>query len=345
MKYLLLFIVGITSFFANAQFINLDKHVYKPGEKILVSFTIERDLPSDAWIGIIPAAVSHGSEAVNDKYDISYQYLKNGTRGTLVFKAPQKVGNYDFRLNDSDKNGKEIAMTAFEVSNSSSLNVKTTTHSNASPVSPQSLSLEKTQFKPGEMIVLHFTAPSGFARNAWIGIVPSTVKHGSEAVNDKYDLSYKYIEKQTNGVMQFTAPTKTGFYDFRMNDTDANGKEVTSLSFEVTNSPKKSSKSTSVTSNSTTSNQSSNRRIEGTYSTSFNKMTLKINGSKVTGFYDYSGGKIEGTLIGNELNGIWIQNNGRGKFRFIFNSDFSSFTGKWGYNNDVPTNNWNGRKI
>lgn len=319
---------------ANAQFINIDKQVYKPGEKIVVSFSSERDLPDDAWIGILPAWVEHGSEAVNDKHDITYQYLKNGTRGTLIFTAPNKEGKYDFRLNDSDSNGEEIAMTYFEVSANPPLATSSNNPAASdSPASTKYLSLQRTHFKPGETIVLQFTAPSSFANDAWVGIVPSSVSHGSEANNDKNDLAYQYLKKRTSGTLTFTAPLKVGNYDFRMNDTDSNGKEVASLSFVVSN-----------TSVNTQQNNAGNANIAGTYSTDFNKMTLQISGNYVTGTYEYAGGRVEGTLSGHTLTGTWTQNNGKGKMLFVFNNDFSSFTGKWGYNDAVPTSTWNGHK-
>lgn len=325
----------VSSFFANAQFIMLNKHVYKPGEQIMVSFTGERDLPSDAWIGIVPSWVEHGKESVNDKYDITYQYLKNGTRGTFIFVAPQKVGRYDFRLNDSDNNGKEIAMRAFEVSNSGSSKTQHSDVNNTSSLYSQSLKLQKKQFKPGETILLQFTAPSYFADNAWIGIVPSNIQHGSEANNDKNDLSYQYLNKRSSGTLTFKAPTKEGNYDFRMNDNDNGGKEVESVSFVVGNS------SSSVGNSSSIINQPN---IAGIYKTDYNIMTLKIKGNKVTGTYKHSDGRVEGTLYGNKLTGTWTQNNGKGRIEFIFNSDFTAFKGKWGYDNKAPTSKWNGHK-
>ena len=74
-------------------------------------------------------------------------------------------------------------------------------------------------------------------------------------------------------------------------------------------------------------------------------MTLQINGNRVTGTYKYSGGKVEGILKGNTLTGTWTQTNGNGKIEFVFNSDFTAFTGKWGYNNSIPSGKWNGTKI
>jgi len=44
------------------------------------------------------------------------------------------------------------------------------------------------------------------------------------------------------------------------------------------------------------------------------------------------------------LTGWWYQSNGKGKFIFNFNNNFTAFTGKWGYNDNNPSNAWNGTK-
>lgn len=93
--------------------------------------------------------------------------------------------------------------------------------------------LDKMEFKPGETIHVTFTAPEGLKENAWIGLIPSEVKHGSEAENDIYDVSYQYLYGKTTGMMMFTAPDKPGKWDFRLNSTDENGKELGFISFEV----------------------------------------------------------------------------------------------------------------
>jgi uncharacterized cupin superfamily protein len=86
------------------------------------------------------------------------------------------------------------------------------------------------------------------------------------------------------------------------------------------------------------------QEIAGVYKTDFNEMTLQQNGNQVAGTYKHSGGRIEGTLHGNTLTGWWYQTNGKGRFTFVFNDNFTSFTGKWAYNNDEPNRNWNGTK-
>jgi hypothetical protein len=88
-------------------------------------------------------------------------------------------------------------------------------------------------FKKGQEIVVKFTTQKGLARDAWIGIIPSNVKHGSEAENDKFDVSYLYLEGKTAGTLKFTAPMKPGAYDMRMHSTDNNGVELYSVTFVV----------------------------------------------------------------------------------------------------------------
>lgn len=97
------------------------------------------------------------------------------------------------------------------------------------------LSLDKSVYSPGETIVVSFVASPDWDKSAWIGIIPADTPHGKESVNDQYDITYQYINKATNGTMEFTAPTEPGKYDIRMHDTDdgSTGKEIASVTFEV----------------------------------------------------------------------------------------------------------------
>ena len=82
----------------------------------------------------------------------------------------------------------------------------------------------------------------------------------------------------------------------------------------------------------------------GEFSTDFNAMRFRQDGNRVTGTYDHQNGRIEGTLSGHTLTGRWTQSNGKGRFVFEFNDDFTSFTGKWSYNDAEPTSSgWNGK--
>ena len=101
--------------YAGNASLSLDKKYFSPGETIMVQFTAPGNWPDNAWVGIIPASIPHGSEAVNDQHDITYQYLGKRTAGSLTFKAPTTPGNWDFRLHNTDSNGKEFASANFQV--------------------------------------------------------------------------------------------------------------------------------------------------------------------------------------------------------------------------------------
>jgi hypothetical protein len=202
--------------------LSADKTEVDPGGTITVQFTAPGGFEPKAWVGIIPSEVAHGSEATNDQNDLTYQYLEKRTQGTLTFKAPDKPGSYDLRMNDSDNGGKEVASVSFLVK--------------APPPPPTptgQITLQKTEFKPGEEISVRFQAGPGFPDNAWIGVIPSEVAHGSEATNDQHDLAYQYLGGKTDGTLAFKAPGKPGSYDLRMNDSDSDGKEVASVTFTV----------------------------------------------------------------------------------------------------------------
>ena len=212
---------GLTGI-AFAQTLTLDKANYNPGETITVTFTAPASFPDNAWVGIIPANVPHGSESTNDKYDLAYEYLKKRTSGSLTFKAPNAPGAYDVRMHDTDAGGKEVVSVSFTVGGG-----------RTPPSSGLSLGIDRTMYKPGEQITVTFTAPDSFAENAWIGLIPANVPHGNETENDKFDLAYQYLQKKTSGLVAFQAPAQPGEYTVRMHDTDADGREVASISFTV----------------------------------------------------------------------------------------------------------------
>lgn len=136
-------------------------------------------------------------------------------------QPPDKAGSYDFRLNDSDSNGREISSVSFQV---------------ASMKLEGTLKLGKNDYAPGEEIEVDFTAAESLPRSAWVGMVPSNIPHGKESVNDQHDIQYNYLEKKTAGTLRFVAPPEAGSYDFRMNSSDSDGIEITSTTFRVSGS-------------------------------------------------------------------------------------------------------------
>jgi hypothetical protein len=202
-----------------------------PGAALKVSFTASPAWPKDAWVGVVPAGIPHGSEEVNDRHDLEYHYLNGRTGGVLVFRAPGQPGLYDLRMHDTDSSGREIAFVSFEV-------VKPPPpppQSRGAPAtrSQASLKLKQTLFAAGQAVTVSFQAPGTWDPSAWVGVVPSGIPHGSEEVNDQHDLEYRYLSRRAQGQLTFTAPSQAGRYDLRMHDTDSQGREITYVTFEV----------------------------------------------------------------------------------------------------------------
>ncbi len=107
-----LFMVSSITAFATENienFIKLDKKRYTPNEDITITYNVNEDLKVRAWIGVIPANIEHGSEATNDMYDTTYQYVGENKSGTITLKAPTNNGVFDIRIHDTGADGKELS--------------------------------------------------------------------------------------------------------------------------------------------------------------------------------------------------------------------------------------------
>jgi hypothetical protein len=195
-----------------ASGMSLDKSIYVPGEPIELSFEVRANL-EDAWIGVLPVAIERGVE-LNAAHALETQHLEGRTRGKFKFTAPTMLGAYEFRLNDA---AREIGALRFEVW----------------PVTTQrtpTLKLPKKLFALGEPITLSFTA-FDFYGAAWVGLLPAEIEQRDEALNAAHAIETQHLEGRTRGEFKFTAPTKAGNYDFRMNDS--HGNQIATLAFTV----------------------------------------------------------------------------------------------------------------
>jgi len=106
----------------------------------------------------------------------------------------------------------------------------------------------------------------------------------------------------------------------------------------------------------TVSPQTTGLNWSGTWDTNWGTMYLTQSLGKVTGTYDYQGGKIEGyiskNLSGNILVGTWSENpsyappDDAGDIEFIMSSDCNSFTGHWRYGSSGDWySDWNGTRL
>ncbi len=196
----------------------LDRQDYLAGQKMAVHFSATSELGQRAWVGIVPSEVAHGSSAENDRHDVDYKYVSGKSEGTVQLNAPSREGNWDVRLNDSaSSDGTEIASATFSVS-----------------VATGELVLAKTRFAPGEEIEVQFTMPEGLSSNAWVGIVPSGVAHGSSAENDRHDVGYAYMSGKSEGTVKLKAPNNAGSWDLRLHDSSSSdGNEIAFVTFVV----------------------------------------------------------------------------------------------------------------
>ena len=154
------------------------KSTYTIDEGIDFSFTAPK-LPVDAWIGIVPVAIPHGDEAVNDSHDISYAHLVGKTKGDITLPNPG-LGTWTLRLHDTDHNGRELTHVVFEVvsslGSSGSLHKGRTCEINI---------LEARAGKPIRFKINN--RPSG--NEAWFGLYPKKAtdhEHGEQHQNWMY---------------------------------------------------------------------------------------------------------------------------------------------------------------
>ena len=96
-----------------------------------------------------------------------------------------------------------------------------------------SVKINKEKYTYGDEIIIEFKANPEWADDAWIGIIPSNIEHGKESINDENDIKYEYLNKKASGTIKFSVPPDAGKYDIRMNDSDDNGNEIHSVTFEM----------------------------------------------------------------------------------------------------------------
>lgn len=86
--------------------------------------------------------------------------------------------------------------------------------------------------------------------------------------------------------------------------------------------------------------------ITGFWKTNFSDLCLIQNENKVTGTYNYKGGKLEGTITGSRLEYSWFQEDGKkGKGYFIVTNNWQQIEGKYGYNdNSTSGGSWSGKR-
>lgn len=202
--------------------LRLPHDAYWRGALVQVAFTIPPWYTADAWVGLFPSDVPHGSALESAGNTLDHRYLDGATSGVLEFAAPMILGSYDLRMYSGGTDGVEAAVVTFTVSDTG-----------MDHVLQSEMRLEHRNFLAGESIEVFFTASPDTTDSAWIGIVPSGIGHGSEAVNDQEAIEKQYLQGREAGILVFTAPDYFAEYDVRFNDSDESGSEVYYLTFRV----------------------------------------------------------------------------------------------------------------
>jgi hypothetical protein len=92
-------------------------------------------------------------------------------------------------------------------------------------------------------------------------------------------------------------------------------------------------------------------KFAGRWNTSYGRMTLQVDGDRVTGQYVYGDkqvvGAIKGTVDGVRLSFEWDEPKGagRGRGRFDVSEDGRTFTGRWGQDtSEDGSGDWTGTR-
>ena len=204
---------------AGNAIITTSKSTYTIDEGVDFSFTAPK-LPDDAWIGIVPVAIPHGDEAVNDSHDISYAHLAGRTNGDITLPNPG-LGTWTLRLHDTDNNGRELTHVVFEVV--------------SSPASTESLHKGRTceinilEARAGKPIRFNVNnRPSG--NEAWFGLYPvqaTDQEHGEQHQNWMYFLDVA----QQNTL--YLPPKSAGRWSIRV-FSDGGYNQIERLDFDIT---------------------------------------------------------------------------------------------------------------
>jgi hypothetical protein len=194
------------------------KFTYTIDEGIDFSFTAPK-LPDDAWIGIVPVAIPHGDEAVNDSHDISYAHLGGRTKGDITLPNPG-LGTWTLRLHDTDNNGRELTHVVFEVV--SSLGSSGNSHKG------RTCEINILEARAGKPIRFNVNnRPSG--NEAWFGLYPV---HATDQEHGEQHQNWMYFRDV--GQNELSLPAKSaGRWSIRV-FSDGGYNQIGRLDFDIT---------------------------------------------------------------------------------------------------------------
>lgn len=106
---------------------------------------------------------------------------------------------------------------------------------------PQSytITVSEQEVKPGQEIMVTYTASSDWSVDAWIGLIPADIPLGDQKTADENDLDYRHLKNTSQGKLSFIVPDVEGIFNFRLypSDDDSYPEVAVSESIRVTREP------------------------------------------------------------------------------------------------------------
>ena len=199
--------------------ISTNNSEFAPGDEIKINYTAEGTFDArSAKIVIVSSDKPHEVDPTKSNTYVKTYYMGETKNGEITLIAPRDAGNYDVRMINRDSSGTEVCLSSFIVSGEGNTIIE--------------LSTDKNSYAVGEVIKVTYKAPVAWETHAWLGIIPSKIKHGDAIEADKNDVGWKYIDGRNGATVDMYAPAAAGKYDIRMFDGNA-GKEHKSVSITV----------------------------------------------------------------------------------------------------------------
>jgi len=82
------------------------------------------------------------------------------------------------------------------------------------------ITVTETEVKPGQEIIVNYTASSDWSSDAWIGLIPADIPLGNQKLADENDLDYRHLKNTSQGKLSFIAPDVEGIFNFRLYPSD-----------------------------------------------------------------------------------------------------------------------------